>query len=129
MNTPVEIDPGWKWDDNLSMSQGIQVGSLLYISGQIALNPDGVLVGKSSMADQARQVFQNIEVILQRAGAASENVVKITAFLTDMTRYAEYSAERTRFFKGRRPASTTVEVSKLAFEGLLVEVEAVACIE
>ena len=129
MTTPVEIDPGWKWDDNLSMSQGIKVGSLLYISGQIALDSDGALVGKSSMTDQARQVFQNIAVILERAGAASENVVKITAFLTDMTRYAEYSAERTRFFKGRRPASTTVEVAKLAFEGLLVEVEAVACIE
>jgi 2-iminobutanoate/2-iminopropanoate deaminase len=127
--TPIEIDPGWKWDDHLAMSQGIRVGSLLYISGQIALNPDGALVGKSSMADQARQVFQNIEVILQRAGAAPENVVKITAFLTDMSRYAEYSAERTRFFKGRRPASTTVEVSKLAFEGLLVEVEAVALVE
>lgn len=81
------------------------------------------------MAEQARQVFDNIEIILERAGASSANVVKITAYLTDMTRYAEYSAERTRFFKGRRPASTTVEVSKLAFEGLLVEVEAVACLE
>lgn len=129
MTTPVEIDPGWKWDDNLSMSQGLKVGSLLYISGQIALEPDGALVGESSMAEQARQVFDNIEIILERAGASSANVVKITAYLTDMTRYAEYSAERTRFFKGRRPASTTVEVSKLAFEGLLVEVEAVACLE
>lgn len=129
MTTPVEIDPGWKWDDNLSMSQGLQVGSLLYISGQIALDPDGALVGKASMAEQARRVFENIATILERAGASSANVVKITAYLTDMTRYAEYSAERTRFFQGRRPASTTVEVSKLAFEGLLVEVEAVACLE
>lgn len=129
MNAPVEIDPGWKWDDKLSMSQGLKAGSFLYISGQISLDPDGNLVGKSSMAEQSRQVFENIEFILQRAGASYENVVKITAFLTDMTRYAEYSAERTRFFKGRRPASTTVEVSKLAFDGLLVEVEAVAVIE
>ena len=129
MNTPVEIDPGWKWDDNLSMSQGLQAGSLLYISGQISLDPDGNLVGKSSMAEQSRRVFDNIDAILQRAGATYQNVVKITAFLTDMTRYAEYSAERTRFFKDRRPASTTVEVTKLAFDGLLVEVEAVAVIE
>jgi reactive intermediate/imine deaminase len=129
MMTPVEIDPGWKWDDNLSMSQGLKVGSFLFISGQIALSPDGVLVGKGSMADQARQVFQNIELILQRAGTTSANVVKIAAYLTDMKRYAEYSAERTRFFQGRRPASTTVEVTSLAFEGLLVEVEAIALIE
>ena len=129
MTTSVEIDPGWKWDDNLSMSQGLKTGPFLFISGQIALDPDGVLVGEGSMTEQSRQVFQNIEMVLQRAGAASANVVKITAYLTDMTRYAEYSAERTRFFQGRRPASTTVEVSRLAFEGLLVEVEAIACLE
>ena len=129
MKSLVEIDPGWNWDDNLSMSQGIQVGNLVYISGQIALGPDGTLIGSANMTEQSRRVFQNIEEILLRAGSSPENVIKITAFLTDMSRYSEYNAVRTQFFKQCRPASTTVEVSRLAFEGLLVEVEAVAYIE
>jgi reactive intermediate/imine deaminase len=125
----VEIDPGWKWDDNFAMSQGMRAGNLVYVSGQIALDPDGTLVGKGSMAEQSARVFQNIEAVVQRAGGSMDHVIKITAYLTDMSRYSEYSAQRTKAFKGRKPASTTVEVTKLAFEGLLVEVEAVACIE
>lgn len=111
------------------MSQGIKVGNLVYISGQIALDSNGTLVGSADMTAQSRRVFQNIEEILQRAGGTPDKVIKITAFLTDMSRYSEYNAVRTQFFKQWRPASTTVEVSSLAFEGLLVEVEAVAYIE
>lgn len=129
MKSFVEIDPGWKWDDRLSMAQGVKIGNLLYVSGQIALDAEGTLVGAADMTEQSRRVFQNIEEILQRAGYAAENVIKITAFLTDMSRYSEYNAVRSQFFKRSRPASTTVEVSRLAFEGLLVEVEAVAYIE
>ena len=129
MKSFVEIDPGWKWDDNLSMSQGMKVGNLVYVSGQIALDPNGTLVGKDNMTAQANRVFQNIAEVMRHAGGAPENIIKITAYLTDMSRYSEYSAARTQFFKGRRPASTTVGVTSLAFEGLLVEVEAVACIE
>ena len=129
MKNFVEIDPGWKWDDNFAMCQGIKTGNLVYVSGQIALEPDGTLAGKGSMREQTRRVFQNIDAVLSRAGGSLENVFKITAYLTDMSRYAEYSAGRTEAFQGRKPASTTVEVTKLAFEGLLVEVEAVAYIE
>ena len=128
MNGPTEVDPGWKWDDALAMSQGLKVGPFVYVSGQIALDPDGKLVGNADMTQQSRRVFENIAGILKQAGGTMANVIKITAYLTDMSRYAEYSAVRSEFMKGRRPASTTVEVTKLAFEGLLVEVEAVAYI-
>ena len=129
MKNFAEIDPGWKWDDNLAMSQGMKVGNFVYVSGQIALDPNGTLVGKGSMAEQSNRVFQNIAEVVKQAGGTPENIFKITAYLTDMSRYSEYSAARTQFFQGRRPASTTVCVTSLAFEGLLVEVEAVACIE
>ena len=129
MRSFVEIDPGWKWDDNYAMCQGMKVGNLVYVSGQIALEPDGTLVGKGDMTAQASRVFQNIEEVLQRVGGSLENVFKITAYLTDMARYAQYSAVRTQAFKGRKPASTTVAVSALAFKDLLVEVEAVAYLE
>jgi 2-iminobutanoate/2-iminopropanoate deaminase len=129
MKSFVEIDPGWKWDDNFAMCQGMRIGRFVYVSGQIALDPSGALVGVASMTEQSSRVFHNIETVLQLAGGTLADVVKITAFLTDMSRYPEYNAVRTKVFRGHRPASSTVEVAKLAFEGLLVEVEAIAYVE
>jgi reactive intermediate/imine deaminase len=120
------LDPGWKWDDRIPMAQAVQVGSVLYISGQIALDPDGALVGPGDMKAQSRRVFENIEALLRAAGATIRNVVKITAYLTDMSHYQQYNEVRGTFLKDHRPASTTVQVTALAFPGLLVEVEAIA---
>jgi len=120
------IDPGWQWDDKIPLAQAVKVGEVLYISGQIALDPSGALVGADDMKAQSQRVFGNIEAILRMAGGTLENVVKITAYLTDMSRYGEYNEVRGKFLKDHRPASTTVQVLALAFPGLLVEVEAVA---
>jgi len=126
MGMATKIDPGWAWDDNIPLAQGIQAGNVLYISGQIALDPDGKLVGAGDMRAQSQRVFENIEKLLAIAGFRLENVVKITAYLTDMSRFGEYNEVRGRFLKDHRPASTTVQVGALAFPGLLVEVEAIA---
>ena len=120
------IDPGWQWDDKIPLAQAVKVGEVLYISGQIALDPSGALVGAGDMKSQSQRVFGNIEAVLKMAGGTLENVVKITAYLTDMSRYGEYNEVRGRFLKNHRPASTTVQVVALAFPGLLVEVEAIA---
>ena len=120
------IDPGWGWDDKIPLAQAVQIDGVLYISGQIALNPDGTLFGSGDMKAQSQRVFENLEALLQPAGATLENIVKVTAYLTDMSRYGEYNEVRSRFLKQHRPASTTVQVSALAFPGLLVEVEAIA---
>ena len=122
----IKIDPGWAWDDKIPLAQAVKAGNVLYISGQIALEPNGALVGQDDMRAQSQRVFENIEAILKMAGGTLENVVKITAYLTDMSRYAEYNEVRGKFLKDHRPASTTVQVVALAFPGLLVEVEAIA---
>ena len=121
-----KIDPGWQWDDKIPLAQAVKLGEVLYISGQIALDPAGKLVGAGDMKAQSQRVFENIEAILKMAGGTLENVVKITAYLTDMSRYGEYNEVRGKFLEGHRPASTTVQVVALAFPGLLVEVEAIA---
>ncbi len=126
MTVPERIDPGWAWDDGLSLSQAVKAGDWLYISGQVALDPGGNVVGRGDMRAQSQRVFENIEAILQQAGGALDNLVRITAYLTDMSRYPEYNEVRTKFLGARPPASTTIQVSGLAFEGLLVEVDAVA---
>jgi reactive intermediate/imine deaminase len=126
MGVGTQVDPGWKWDDKIPMSQGIRIGEFVYVSGQIALDPDGKVIGEGDMKAQSQRVFDNIDAILKQAGGSMDYIVKITAYLTDMTRYQEYNEVRAKVFSNYRPASTTVEVSGLAFKGLLVEVEAVA---
>ncbi len=122
----IEINPDWPWARDFRFNQGIRVGDTVYVSGQVGFDPDGNIVGGDDMAAQARQVFANIRIVLEMAGATMNDVVKITAFLTDLGRYAGYSAARAEAFPDRVPASTAVATPALVFPGLLVEVEAVA---
>ncbi len=124
----IEINPDWPWARDFRFNQGIRVGDTVYVSGQVGFDPDGNIVGGDDMAAQARQVFANIRTVLEMAGATMNDVVKITAFLTDLGRYAGYSAARAEAFPDRVPASTAVATPALVFPGLLVEVEAVAVI-
>ena len=121
-----KIDPGYKWDDNLPMSQGIQVGDTIYTAGQVALDSDGNVVGPGDMKAQTRQVMENLKTVLEAAGSSLEDVVKVVVYVTDMSRMAEVQEVRREYFSNSRPASTGVEITALAFPGLLVEIEAVA---
>ena len=119
------IDPGWAWDDKFSLSQAVKVGNILYISGQIALDPEGNIVGKDDMRAQSERVYENIDALLKKAGGTMENVVKITAFLTDMNRFAEYKEVRGKDFKEGHPDSYTVAITALSSMGLLEYVTSV----
>ncbi|MFH0813177.1 MAG: RidA family protein [Pseudomonadota bacterium] len=121
-----KIDPGWKWDDKFIFSQAIQVGNTIYLSGQVAFDPDGNVVGKGDMKAQTRQAWENIKAVLEAAGASLNDVVKITQFITDMSRFMETQEVRKEYFTDPAPASTTVEVKSLAFPDLLIEIEVVA---
>ena len=117
---------GWTWADNLSHDLGVQVDDTIWVSGQISFDPQGNIVGMGDIRAQCEQTFQNVAEVLAVAGATMDDVVKITAWLTDMRNYAEYNEARTAAFPGRLPASATVHSPQLARPGLLVEIEAVA---
>lgn len=119
-------NPPWPWAEKFRISQAVQVGDTVYVSGQGPLDPQGNLVGEGDMAVQSRQVFANIRAVLAEAGATMDDVVKITSFITDTGRYAEYSAARAQAFPNHVPASSTVTVADLVLPGMLVEVEAIA---
>ena len=119
-------NPAWPWIENFRISQAVQVGDTIYVSGQGPLDPEGQLVGAGDMAAQSRQVFANIRAVLAEAGATMDDVVKITSFITDTSRYAEYAAARAEAFPNQIPASSTVTVADLVLPGMLVEVEAIA---
>jgi len=117
---------GWTWADNLSHDLGIQVDDTIWVSGMVAFDPEGGIVGLGDMRIQADTVFANIAEILALGDATLDDVVKITAWLTDMDLYSGYNDARAAVFSGRLPASATVHSPRLVRDGLLVEVEAVA---
>lgn len=122
------IDPGWAWTKKLNISPGVKVGDTVYLSGAVAFDSDGNVVGGDDVHAQAKQIFQNIEEALVSVGASMTDVVKITTYLTDMSRYGDFGKARTEAFPNGVPASTAVASPALVMPELLVEVDAVAVI-
>jgi 2-iminobutanoate/2-iminopropanoate deaminase len=100
----------------------------LYVSGIVAVDGDGRLVGGADVVAQTRQVFENMGAVLEAAGCGFEDVVKVTVFLTDVDDRARINPVRMEVFGDARPASTLVEVPRLAVEGAKVEIECVAVV-
>ena len=107
-------------------SQGVIAGNLLFVSGQIPINPaDGSLVS-DSLESQANQVFENLRAIIQEAGTSFEHVLKLTIYLTDLENFAAVNKVMENYFNEPYPARATVEVSRLPKD---VEVEIDAIVE
>jgi len=101
----------------------------VYLSGQIALDKSGNLVGGSDMKAQAEQVFKNLQAALAAAGATFKDVVKMNTYTTDMSQAPAIREVRTKYFGGATPpASTLVQVVHLARPELLLEIEAIAVV-
>jgi enamine deaminase RidA (YjgF/YER057c/UK114 family) len=101
---------------------------LIYVSGQVAIDESGALVGKGDAGKQAEQVFKNIHRILTASGATINDIVKLNWYFRDMGDRAVIAAARDRFLGAHRPASTAVEVSRLVSEDWLIEVDCVAAV-
>jgi enamine deaminase RidA (YjgF/YER057c/UK114 family) len=107
----------------------VTAGRPVYIAGQVALDPAGVLVGPGDIRAQARQVFDNLQAALQAVGASFDQVVKLTYYLVDATKLPVVREVRDQYINTQQPpASTAVEVRRLVRDDLLIEVEAVAAI-
>lgn len=122
------VDPGWAWTKKFNISAGVKVGDTVHLSGLVAFDSDGNVVGEGDVYAQSKQVFKNIEEALVSAGAAMADVVKITTYLTDISRYREFGKARTEAFPAGVPSSTVVTSPALVIPELLVEVEAIAII-
>ncbi len=109
-------------------SKAVKAGNVVHVSGQIATDVDGNLVGGSDCEKQSAQCFSNIQRILSAAGARMEDVVIIRAFLLDRADYAGYASAKTAFYSANPPAGTVVLVAGLLREGARVEIEVTAII-
>ena len=123
------IRPDWPWADRLGISQAVRSGNTVYVSGQTALDRRGEIVGRGSMLEQARQAFRNIREVLEAAGGSMEDIVMLTAYLTDFNEFEGYAEARREVFPEIRCAVTGVEVSRLIDPDLMIEIEAIAQLE
>ena len=105
-------------------SQAVLVDDTLYVSGNIPVNPATGDVA-DGIVNQSKQVFENMKAVLNEAGMGFENVVKTTAFLTDLSNFATFNEIYASYFVAPYPARSCVEVSKLP-KNVLVEVECIA---
>jgi reactive intermediate/imine deaminase len=109
-------------------TDAVLAGGFLHVSGIVAVDGDGHLVGGEDVVAQTRQVFENMLAVLEAAGCGFEDVVKVTVFLTDVDDRARINPVRMEVFGDAHPASTLVEVPRLAVEGAKVEIECVAVV-
>jgi 2-iminobutanoate/2-iminopropanoate deaminase len=107
-------------------TDAVRAGDLLFVSGCVPVDGEGRLVGGDDVVEQTRQVFRNVGATLAAAGAGPQDVVKVTVYLTDIDDRPLINPVRQEFFGDARPASTLVEISRLAVPGAKIEVEAVA---
>jgi reactive intermediate/imine deaminase len=107
-------------------ADAVVAGSTLYISGIVPVDAAGAVVGGDDVVAQAEQVFAIMDRVLAAAGAAPADVVKVTVYLLDIDDRPLINPVRQRFFGAARPASTLVEVSRLAVPGARLEIEAIA---
>ena len=114
------------YEDVIGFSRAVRVGDLVFVSGTVAWGPDGKLVGAGDVYAQAKQTLANIEGYLREAGASLKDVVRTRIYLTDIGRWQEVARAHREVFGGVRPASSLLEISRLAEPEMLVEIEAVA---
>lgn len=108
-------------------SQAIQVGNLVYTSGQIPINPETGAFVEGGIKEQTRQSLLNVQAILNEVGLTMGSVVKTTVFMADMNDFADMNAVYAEFFAEPYPARSAVAVKTLP-KGALVEIEVVAAV-
>ena len=109
-------------------SQAVQVGPTLYLSGQIALDPETNKLVEGGVVEQILRILENVKAVVAAAGGELDHVVKTTLFLRDMSDFQKVNEIYGEYFRDAPPARTTVEVSRLP-QDVLVEMDAIAVLE
>ena len=106
-------------------SQAVKVSNMLFVSGQIPLNPDTMEIVSNDVKDQTHQVMKNLKAILDEAGCSFNDVVKTTIFIKNMNDFSNINEVYSMYFTDHKPARATVEVSRLP-KDVMVEIELIA---
>tara|TARA_B100000676_G_C17801871_1_gene692657 strand:- start:61 stop:471 length:411 start_codon:yes stop_codon:yes gene_type:complete len=108
------------------ISQAVEVGDLIFVSGQASIGKDGHVIGAGNFDEQAACTFRNLEWVLKAADSDLSKVIKVNIYLTNMSNFSKIIDLREKYFTSPYPADTIVEVSALALPELEIEIEAIA---
>jgi 2-iminobutanoate/2-iminopropanoate deaminase len=109
-----------------AIAPGWQVGNLLFLSGQAAINEYGELIGVGDFNAQLVQTMANIDRVLAAGGSDRSRIVKVTIYMTDMANFPAIVEARRKYFTPPYPADTIVEVKSLALPELMIEIDVIA---
>ena len=106
-------------------SQAVRSGNMLFVSGQIALDPENGELVLNSFAEQCHRVLLNLKIILEAGGSTMENVLKVTIYMKNLAQFHELNEIYSEYFDTSKPARACIEVSALP-KGVTVEMDAIA---
>ena len=108
-------------------SQAIQFGNLIFVSGQIPIEPEAGKILKGDIKEQTKLILENLNNVLAASGSSLDNVLRTTIFLTDLENYPVVNETYAQYFNDLPPARPTVQVAKLPMDAQ-IEIDAIACI-
>jgi reactive intermediate/imine deaminase len=113
-----------------SQAVSVRSGRMVYVAGQVAMDPSGKLVGPGDFRAQAEQTFENLKAALAASGASFDNVVKLNSYFVDIKQAPVFRGVRNKYINATHPpVSTAVEVRRLVREEWMLEVEAIAVVQ
>jgi reactive intermediate/imine deaminase len=130
--TAVKFIKSDKLSPSVGYSQAVTVmsGRLVYVAGQVAMDPSGKLIGPGDFRAQTAQIFENLKAALTASGASFDNVVKLNSYFVDIKQAPVFREVRDKYIDVTHPpVSTAVEVRRLVREEWLLEVEAIAVVQ
>src|SRR5688572_19419113 len=129
MSTRTNYSSGVVWEDVVGYSRAVKVGNLIEVSGTVAADENGNVIGRDDAYQQTIVALQKIEKALKNAGASMKNVVRTRMFVTDISRFKEYAKAHGEVFSAIRPCTSMYEIKGLVSPEFLIEIEATAIIE
>lgn len=119
---------GAVWEDVVGYSRAVKVGNHIEVSGTVAADENGHVVGRNDAYQQAVFILQKIEKVLKEAGSSLADVVRTRMFVTDISRFEEYAKAHGEFFSSVKPCTSMIEIKALVAPEFLIEIEATAII-
>ncbi len=114
---------GAPWEDIVGYCRAVQIGNMLEVTGTVALNEEGQVVGPDNPYLQTKFIIEKVKGVMEKAGFSLTDVVRTRIFVTDISRWQEIGKAHGEYFQNIKPATTMVEVSALISPEYMVEIE------
>ena len=126
MSSRVNISSGAVWEDVVGYSRAVRIGNVIEVSGTVAADENGNVIGRDDAYQQTKYILQKIEIALEKAGASLKDVVRTRMFVTDISRFNEFGKAHGEVFADIKPCTAMYEIKGLVAPEYLIEIEATA---